>query len=137
MEEKNLTCINCPMGCSLVVQMDGEQLISVSGNNCKFGDTYARKEITNPTRIVTSTVTVKDGEWKLIPVKTRKEFQREDFRVHEGIEDCTDNCADSYRRCHCGEHCGYGSRCCGGEGCGKKNLILWIAENDKCGKSSR
>lgn len=72
MEERNLTCINCPMGCSLVVKMDGDKLISVSGNNCKFGDIYARKEITNPTRIVTSTVAVDGGESKLVPVKTKE-----------------------------------------------------------------
>ncbi len=29
------------------------EVISVTGNTCKRGDVYARKEVTNPTRIVT------------------------------------------------------------------------------------
>ena len=56
MEERKLTCIGCPMGCPLTVVMNGEEVVSVTGNTCKRGDVYARKEVTNPTRIVTSTV---------------------------------------------------------------------------------
>ena len=72
MEEKNLTCINCPMGCSLVVKIDGERFVSISGNNCKYGEIYARKEVTNPTRIITSTIEVFGGKQKLVPVKTKE-----------------------------------------------------------------
>ena len=56
MEERKLTCIGCPMGCPLVVTMDGGDVVSVTGNTCKRGEIYGRKEVTNPTRIVTSTV---------------------------------------------------------------------------------
>lgn len=56
MEIKNLTCINCPVGCSLKVEMDGSHVTRVSGNTCRRGEVYARKEVTNPTRIVTTTV---------------------------------------------------------------------------------
>lgn len=56
MEEKNLICIGCPMGCPLTVKMEHGEVVSVTGNTCKRGDIYARKEVTNPTRIVTSTV---------------------------------------------------------------------------------
>ena len=64
MEEKNLICIGCPMGCLLTVKMENGEVVSVTGNTCKRGDIYARKEVTNPTRIVTSTVriTVKTKE---------------------------------------------------------------------------
>ena len=58
MEIRNLTCISCPMGCQITVEMDGSEVLSVTGNTCKRGDVYARKEVTNPTRIVTSTVKV-------------------------------------------------------------------------------
>ena len=58
MEERRLTCIGCPMGCPLVVTMDGGDVVSVTGNTCKRGEIYGRKEVTNPTRIVTSTVRV-------------------------------------------------------------------------------
>ena len=49
MEERKLTCIGCPMGCPLTVVMNGEEVVSVTGNTCKRGDVYARKEVTNPT----------------------------------------------------------------------------------------
>lgn len=35
MEKRNLTCIGCPMGCALLVEMDGKEIISVTGNTCK------------------------------------------------------------------------------------------------------
>ena len=51
-----LTCIGCPMGCPLIVTMEDGAVASVTGNTCPRGDAYARKEVTAPTRIVTSTV---------------------------------------------------------------------------------
>lgn len=76
MEEKNLICINCPMGCMLTVAMEGEEILSVKGNTCKRGDTYARKELTNPTRIVTSTVKVSGGNENMVSVKTKEDIPR-------------------------------------------------------------
>ena len=61
MKEKNLICIGCPMGCPLTVSMEQGQVIRVTGNTCKRGDIYARKEVTDPTRIVTTTVKVTGG----------------------------------------------------------------------------
>ena len=45
MEKRNLTCIGCPMGCALLVEMDGKEIISVTGNTCKKGAEYAVKDI--------------------------------------------------------------------------------------------
>lgn len=58
METRNLICIGCPMGCPLEVTMEAGAVLSVTGNTCPRGDAYARKEVTNPTRIVTSSVRV-------------------------------------------------------------------------------
>ena len=55
MGKRELICIGCPMGCPVTVEMNGDEIVSVSGNTCPRGDAYARKEVTNPTRIVTST----------------------------------------------------------------------------------
>ena len=76
MEVKNLTCINCPMGCALTIEMEGDEVTSVSGNTCKRGDTYARKEMTNPTRIVTSTVKVAGGKSNTVSVKTKADIPK-------------------------------------------------------------
>ena len=64
MEKRELICIGCPMGCQMTVEMDKGEVISVAGNTCMRGDIYARKEVTNPTRIVTSTVLVTGGKKK-------------------------------------------------------------------------
>ena len=61
MEKIDLICIGCPMGCPITVEMENGEVVSVTGNTCPRGDAYARKEVTNPTRIVTSTVRVTGG----------------------------------------------------------------------------
>lgn len=76
METRNLICINCPMGCPLTVEMDGQTVVRVSGNTCKRGETYAHKEVTNPTRIVTSTVRVVDGASDMVSVKTKEDIPK-------------------------------------------------------------
>lgn len=76
MEEKNLICINCPLGCMLTVTMEGDQILNVSGNTCKRGAAYAEKELTDPTRIVTSTVRVSGGSERMVSVKTKKDIPK-------------------------------------------------------------
>ena len=51
MKTVNLICIGCPLGCPLTVEMEGNEVKSVAGNTCPRGDAYAKKELTNPTRI--------------------------------------------------------------------------------------
>ncbi len=55
--KKEITCIGCPMGCQLTVEMDGSNVVSVSGNTCPRGDSYARQECTAPERMVASLMT--------------------------------------------------------------------------------
>ena len=76
MEERKLICIGCPMGCPLTVEIDGAEVVSVTGNTCKRGDVYARKEVTNPTRIVTSTVRVTGGDHEMVSVKTKEDIPK-------------------------------------------------------------
>lgn len=77
MEKRELTCIGCPMGCLLTVEMNQGKVISVTGNTCKRGDVYARKEVTNPTRIVTSSVMVEGGNLAVVSVKTKEDIPKE------------------------------------------------------------
>lgn len=65
---RKLTCIVCPMGCSLEVNVEDKKVISVTGNTCPRGEKYAKDECTNPTRTITSTVRCEDGT--VVPVKT-------------------------------------------------------------------
>lgn len=75
MEVRELICIGCPLGCPLTVKIDGDQM-DVSGNTCKRGDVYARKEVTNPTRIVTSSVIVEGGSLAAVSVKTKEDIPK-------------------------------------------------------------
>ena len=67
----NLICINCPKGCHLVVEQEGEE-IRVSGNSCPRGEVYARNELLNPLRTLTTTVPIDAQDCKRLPVITSK-----------------------------------------------------------------
>ena len=76
MNTVNLICIGCPLGCPLTVEMEGNEVKSVSGNTCPRGAAYAKKELTNPTRIVTSTVRVAGGRLAMVSVKTESDIPK-------------------------------------------------------------
>ena len=80
MERKELICIGCPLGCNLTVEMDGGQVVSVNGNTCKRGDDYARKELTDPRRIVTSTVPVAGGNLPVVSVRAASDIPKGKIR---------------------------------------------------------
>jgi len=77
LEKKNLICIACPLGCALVIVVENSAVLSVTGQKCPRGEHYAIKEITNPTRIVTTTVTLIGGDIERLPVKTESEIPKD------------------------------------------------------------
>lgn len=90
MESRELTCINCPLGCRISVELDKGEIISVSGNTCPKGDAYARKEVVHPTRIVTSTIRVENGIRPVVSCKTSSDIPKEYiFDVMSEINACT------------------------------------------------
>ena len=76
MEKRELICIGCPMGCPLTVTLDGGAVVTVQGNTCPRGDAYARREVTAPTRIVTTTVRVTGGTLAMVSCKTRSDIPK-------------------------------------------------------------
>lgn len=72
---KILTCIVCPLGCTLEVTKDESGKVSVSGNTCPRGAVYGETELTNPQRTVTSTVRCTDGT--IISVKTDRPIAKD------------------------------------------------------------
>lgn len=76
MEMKQLVCIGCPLGCNLQVTIEDDQTISVTGNTCPRGADYARKEMTDPRRIVTSSVKVTGGHLASVSVKTESDIPK-------------------------------------------------------------
>ena len=75
-EERRLTCIICPKGCSLRVRLEAGRVTLVEGNHCKRGAQYAEKEVTNPTRTVTTTIPIRGGCEKILSVKTRTDIPK-------------------------------------------------------------
>ena len=58
MEKRELTCIGCPLGCSITVTLENGEIKDVTGYTCKRGHDYARKEVTNPTGSATGAAVV-------------------------------------------------------------------------------
>ena len=70
MNQRQLTCIGCPMGCQLTATLEGGVVTAVTGNTCKRGDSYARKECVAPARTVTGTVRCTGGAAAVVSVRT-------------------------------------------------------------------
>lgn len=67
--KKELICITCPMGCHLSAELNEQnEVVSVSGNSCPRGAKYARKELTEPERVLTTTVKINHALHRLLPV---------------------------------------------------------------------
>ncbi len=86
---RELICIGCPLGCPLTVTMEGTE-ITVTGNTCKRGEIYAKKEVTNPTRVVTSSVHVEGGVIAMVSVKTKDDIPKDKIfacmeEIHQGF----------------------------------------------------
>ena len=75
MEKRILTCIGCPLGCSLTAVQTDEGW-EISGYTCKRGLEYARKELTSPARTVTSTVRVSGGKANVVSVRTETDVPK-------------------------------------------------------------
>ena len=106
MEKRELTCICCPLGCALTVEIDGGEVKGVTGNGCKQGAEYGPKEVTNPTRIVTSSVPVTGSRSDMsgyegiteennvfydLTVREMADYMGENrtFAVYLGFKDCS------------------------------------------------
>jgi len=69
---KEVICIMCPLGCKMVVQVEGAEVTQLEGNKCKKGEEYARQEVSFPSRILTTTVETGNPEAPLLPVRSDK-----------------------------------------------------------------
>ena len=86
--KKNLTCIECPLGCEIEVTLEDGKVTSVQGNGCLRGKSYATAEVTCPKRVITSTVRAENGE--MIPVKTDRPVRKDAiFDVMKKINEIT------------------------------------------------
>jgi len=70
MDNKIITCINCPVGCRMTVSLSEDGgFVSVTGNTCPRGALYAKQECTEPLRVITAVIPVSGSNLPL-SVKT-------------------------------------------------------------------
>lgn len=69
-EKQTVTCVVCPVGCSVEVSYEDGKVLSVTGNRCPRGEKYASAEVLCPERILTSTAVLDSSLLKRIPVRT-------------------------------------------------------------------
>ena len=81
---KKLTCIECPLGCQIEIELNEKGESKVTGNGCPRGKLYAVTEITCPKRVITTTIRLADGG--VLPVKTSNPVKKENiFAVMQKI----------------------------------------------------
>lgn len=73
MSVKRMICIVCPVGCHIDVD---EQSLEVTGNRCPRGSVYGKKELTDPRRMLTTTVIINSHLQRRLPVKTTDDIPK-------------------------------------------------------------
>ncbi|EMT39115.1 Uncharacterized protein with conserved CXXC pairs [Thermoanaerobacter thermohydrosulfuricus WC1] len=77
MELKEITCIVCPLGCRIQVEMERGEIKSVKGYSCSRGLEYAKNEVTMPKRTITTSVRAIGGHLPLLSVRTKEPVPKE------------------------------------------------------------
>lgn len=84
-----VTCVICPKGCVITRESDG----SLSGNKCERGIGYAVSELTNPVRMVTSTVKINGAKYPRVSVKSNAPFPK--HQMQEAVKLLDEICLES------------------------------------------
>ncbi len=74
---KKFTCIICPNGCEVTVDIHSNEIVSITGANCKRGREYVHQELTDPRRNIASSILVEDGELPLASVRLTKPIPKD------------------------------------------------------------
>ena len=73
---RTMTCIQCPRGCRLTVNLSAGAVTSVEGNGCHLGPIWAKREVEDPVRTLTTSVKVLGGGEELVSVRTQGAIPR-------------------------------------------------------------
>ncbi|MGI6075295.1 MAG: DUF1667 domain-containing protein [Pyramidobacter sp.] len=85
------TCVVCPNGCLLRAEcetVDGGQLrlVSVAGNLCPRGASWAKQEIEDPRRTISTNLLLEGGTLPVVCVKTAEAIPLKDvMKVREAL----------------------------------------------------
>lgn len=84
-ETRNVTCTVCPMGCCIRVGLHDGEPVTFEGHQCKRGPVYARDELLDPRRMLTTTVRVRGGSVRLVPARTSASVPRDKLSAIMGL----------------------------------------------------
>ena len=69
-ERKHFTCVTCPIGCEIDVELQDSDVVSIEGSKCAKGKEFVLQELEEPMRILTTTVRMKGAKWAMLPVRS-------------------------------------------------------------------
>ena len=75
-EKRHFTCVVCPVGCEIEVELRDGDVVSMTGNKCNKGKEFVLQELEEPMRVLTTTVPIKGARWAMLPVRTDKPIPR-------------------------------------------------------------
>lgn len=76
-KKQKFICVRCPRGCEVTTTLDGYTIDKIEGNACKLGIEYVKDEISDPRRVVTTTIKVKNGKHPQVPVWTEEAIPKD------------------------------------------------------------
>ena len=71
------TCIVCPLGCAIEVEVENGKVKNVKGCKCSRGREWVLQEVTSPKRVIMSVVPVEGGALPTVSVKTAEPVPKE------------------------------------------------------------
>jgi len=78
-EKKHFTCVTCPVGCEVDVEVQDGSILSLTGNKCDKVKEFVLQELKEPMRVLTTTVRIKGAKWAMLPVRTDKAIPKRLF----------------------------------------------------------
>jgi CxxC motif-containing protein len=78
-EKKHFTCVTCPVGCEVDVELRDGNIVSLTGNRCDKVKEFVLQELKEPVRVLTSTVRIEGAEYAMLPVRTDKPIPKRLF----------------------------------------------------------
>jgi len=78
-EKRHFTCVICPIGCEIDVEVENGEIVSMEGNKCTKSEDFVRQELVEPMRTLTTTVRIKGARWPMLPVRTDRPIPKRLF----------------------------------------------------------
>ncbi len=75
-EKRHFTCVICPIGCEIDVELANGDVVSMEGNKCAKSEEFVLQELREPMRTLTTTVHISGARWPMLPVRTDKPIPR-------------------------------------------------------------